>query len=67
MTNQSIIDLYLDFRNNFITTSACAQHYMLPLALAESLIAFGRALHVLNTDGYDALTNDQRALIDDAI
>lgn len=42
---QQIVDLYLDYVNNFISVKCFADHYDITCELAEAIINNGRLLH----------------------
>ena len=48
MSLERFTELYLDYRNNFITVEAFAQHHGLSLATANSIITLGRAISALH-------------------
>ena len=48
-TKEQLMAMYLDWFNNFISTSAFQQHYNLGIAEAENVIDEGRRLYKLNT------------------
>ena len=43
--DDQIIDMYLDYVNNFITCSAFAEHYGLNIEAAAQIIKDGRRMH----------------------
>jgi len=47
MTQKQLIDIYLDYRNNFLSVDGYASHYGLPYDLAASLIIYSRELYNL--------------------
>lgn len=47
MSLERFTELYLDYRNNFITVEAFAQHHGLSLATADSIVQIGRMIGAL--------------------
>jgi ABC-type glycerol-3-phosphate transport system substrate-binding protein len=47
MTQKQLIDIYLDYRNNFLSFDGYASYYGLPYDLASSLIIYSRELYNL--------------------
>lgn len=43
--DEQIIDMYLDYVNNFLTAGAFADHYGISLELAAVIIKDGKRLH----------------------
>lgn len=48
MSLDRFTELYLDYRNNFVTVEAFASHYGLSLNTAKSIVAIGRAISALH-------------------
>lgn len=45
ITKKSVIDFYLEYVNNFLTTQRMADYYDMPLEDCEYLIELGRKYH----------------------
>lgn len=52
--NQQIIDMYLDYVNNFITAGTFAEHYGISLELAAVIIKDGKRLHEAQAEEWAA-------------
>lgn len=57
---QKIHELYLDYFNNFLTASAFAEHYNLPLDRAIRILKVGKAINYKQVGWYwvDPLKNE---------
>tara|TARA_R100000697_G_scaffold123752_1_gene158139 strand:- start:1677 stop:1880 length:204 start_codon:yes stop_codon:yes gene_type:complete len=52
---KSIINLYLDWVNNYLSLEVFAEHNQISIKLASLIIKEGRILHEINTAGIDSL------------
>lgn len=52
--NDQIIDMYLDYLNNFLTCSAFAEHYGLNIEAAAQIIKDGKRMHEQRVKEWDA-------------
>ena len=52
--NEQIIDMYLDYLNNFLTCSAFAEHYGLNIEAAAQIIKDGKRMHEAQTEEWAA-------------
>lgn len=48
MSLDRFVELYLDYRNNFVTVEAFATHYGLSMNTANSIVTIGRAISALH-------------------
>jgi hypothetical protein len=48
MSLDRFVELYLDYRNNFLNVWSFAAHYGLPILTAERIVEYGRAISNLD-------------------
>lgn len=50
MSLDKFVEMYLDWKNNFLTVSGFAAHYEISLATAEQIIRIGREITEINLE-----------------
>lgn len=48
MALQTFVEMYLDYRNNFLTVEAFAVHYGISIEVAEKIVQAGRAITAID-------------------
>ena len=61
---QNIIDMYLDWTNNYLTLETFAEHNCISVDLASLIIKEGRILHELHCGGYESLDTPKQNYFD---
>ncbi len=51
LTEDLIGDLYLDYKNDFLTVARFAEYHDMAESVAETIIKQGRKLHIERTEG----------------
>ena len=51
LTDDLVVDLYLDYKNNCLTVARFAEYYDMPEFIGNASIKQGRKLHIERTEG----------------